>query len=170
MAKQRGTGLIRIRGQLLLHRLLVVGDQLKGRSCVRRLAAASGLCLAVAGSPVLGAEHTFDGVFSGKRILMKGSASPAEDDVSVTIHGDTLTFTDGALKKWTLDLPRFRGEMRAWDQALWLCVMLSSGFVAFFSSTPAELFFRPDPRTDGAAARSGGQGRPLAAAARRACP
>src|SRR6516162_94427 len=69
-----------------------------------------------------------------------------------------------------LDLPRFRGEMRAWDQALWLCVMLSSGFVAFFSSTPAELFFRPDPRTDGAAARSGGQGRPLAAAARRACP
>jgi len=69
-----------------------------------------------------------------------------------------------------MDLPRFRGEMRAWDQALWLCVMLSSGFVAFFSSTPAELFFRPDPRTDGAAARSGGQGRPLAAAARRACP
>jgi len=73
-------------------------------------------------------------------------------------------------KKRRLDLPRFRGEMRAWDQALWLCVMLSSGFVAFFSSTPAELFFRPDPRTDGAAARSGGQGRPLAAAARRACP
>ena len=62
----------------------------------------------------------------------------------------------------SVDLPRFRGEMRAWDQALWLCVMLSSGFVAFFSSTPAELFFRPDPRTDGAAARSGGQGRPLA--------
>jgi hypothetical protein len=26
---------------------------------------------------------------------------PAEDDVSVTIHGDTLTFTDGTLKKWT---------------------------------------------------------------------
>src|SRR5215472_13135989 len=26
-----------------------------------------------------------------------------------------------------VDLPRFRGEMRAWDQALWLYVMLSSG-------------------------------------------
>jgi hypothetical protein len=35
-----------------------------------------------------------------------------------------------------LDLPRFRGEMRAWDQALWLYVMLSSGFVAFFGSAP----------------------------------
>ena len=35
-----------------------------------------------------------------------------------------------------LDLPRFRGEMRAWDQALWLDVMLSSGLVAFFGSAP----------------------------------
>ena len=35
-----------------------------------------------------------------------------------------------------MDLPRFRGEMRAWDQALWLYVMLSSGFVAFFGSAP----------------------------------
>jgi hypothetical protein len=35
-----------------------------------------------------------------------------------------------------MDLPRFRGEMRAWDQALWLDVMLSSGFVAFFGSAP----------------------------------
>src|SRR5215471_12618469 len=43
-------------------------------------------------------------------------------------------------------------------------------FLAFFGSAPAEPFFRPDPRTDAAAARSGGQGRPLPAAARRACP
>jgi len=35
-----------------------------------------------------------------------------------------------------MDLPRFRGEMRAWDQALWLDVMLSSGLVAFFGSAP----------------------------------
>ena len=35
--------------------------------------------------------------------------------------------------------------MSAWDQALWLYVMLSSGFVAFFGSAPAEPFFRPDP-------------------------
>jgi hypothetical protein len=38
--------------------------------------------------------------------------------------------------KVALDLPRFRGEMRAWDQALWLYVMLSFGFVAFFGSAP----------------------------------
>ena len=69
----------------------------------RRLASALGLCLAVAGSPALGAEHTFDGDYSGKRVLTKGSAGsdcPAEDDVSVTIHGETLTFTNSALKKF----------------------------------------------------------------------
>ena len=61
------------------------------------------ICL-VAGIPALGAEHTFDGVYSGRRVLTKGSASsmcPAEDDVSVTIHGETLTFTDSALQKFT---------------------------------------------------------------------
>ena len=35
-----------------------------------------------------------------------------------------------------LDLPRFRGEMRAWDQALWLYVMLPPGLVAFIGSAP----------------------------------
>lgn len=71
----------------------------------RRLAAALGLCLAVAGTPVLGAEHTFDGIYSGKRVLTKGSASPtcpAEDDVSVRIHGDTMTFTNSDLKEFTM--------------------------------------------------------------------
>jgi hypothetical protein len=69
-----------------------------------RLAAALGLCLAVAGIPALAAEHAFDGVYSGKRVLTKGTASatcPAEDDVSVTIHGETLTFTNSALKNFT---------------------------------------------------------------------
>src|SRR5215472_15838280 len=70
----------------------------------------------------------------------------------------------------SLDLPRFRGEMRAWDQALWLYVMLSSVSWHSLVRPPAEPFFRPDPRTESAAARSGGQGRPLSAAARRACP
>jgi hypothetical protein len=67
------------------------------------LASALGLCLAVAGSPASGAEHTFDGNYSGKRVLTKGSAGPncpAEDDVSITIHGETLTFTDSELKKF----------------------------------------------------------------------
>lgn len=63
----------------------------------RRLATALGLCLAVAGTtPALGAEHTFDGVYSGKRVLTKGAAGPncpAEEAVSAAIHDETLTFT-----------------------------------------------------------------------------
>jgi hypothetical protein len=73
----------------------------------RRLAAASGLCLAVAGIPALGAEHNFDGVYIGKRSLTEGSAGPmcpAEDDVSVTIHGETMSFTDSALKNFAIVL------------------------------------------------------------------
>ena len=69
----------------------------------RRLGAALWLCLAVVGTPVLSAEHTFNGDYSGKRVLTKGPAGlecPAEDDVSVTIHGATLTFTNSALKKF----------------------------------------------------------------------
>jgi hypothetical protein len=75
---------------MILHRLL--------------LAAASVLCLAVAGISALGAEHNFDGVYTGKRLLTKGSAGPncpAEDNVSVTIHGETLTFTNSAFNKFT---------------------------------------------------------------------
>ena len=70
----------------------------------RGLAATLGLCLAVAVIPALGAEHTFDGVYSGKRALIKGSDPycPAEDDVSVTVHGETLTFTNSALKKFVI--------------------------------------------------------------------
>ena len=70
----------------------------------RCLATALRLCIAAAAIPALGAEHTFDGDYSGKRVLTKGLAGsdcPAEDDVSVTIHGETLTFTNSALKKFT---------------------------------------------------------------------
>ena len=61
------------------------------------------ICIAIAG-PVLGAEHAFDGAYAGKRVLTKGSGPncPAEEDVSVTIHGDTLTFTNSALNKFTV--------------------------------------------------------------------
>ena len=61
------------------------------------------ICLA-AGIPALGAEHPFDGVYSGKRVLTKGSdrTCPAQDDVSVAIHGETLTFTNSALKKFAI--------------------------------------------------------------------
>ena len=47
------------------------------------------------------------------------------------LEGLRYPFTIGGFyKDWVgalVDLPRFRGEMRAWDQALWLYVMLSSG-------------------------------------------
>ena len=68
-----------------------------------RPAAALCLSLAVAGSLALAAEHAFDGVYTGKRMLTKGSASltcPVEDDVWVTIHGETLRFTNSALKNF----------------------------------------------------------------------
>ena len=56
-----------------------------------RLATAWGFCLAVAATPVLGDETSFDGIYSGKRVLKKGEPGPtcpAEDDISVTIYGE----------------------------------------------------------------------------------
>ena len=50
-------------------------------------------------------EHKYDGVYTGKRSLTKGTASttcPAEDDVSVTITGEMMTFTNSAFKKYLM--------------------------------------------------------------------
>ena len=50
-------------------------------------------------------EHKYDGDYKGKRSLTKGTASttcPAEDDVSVTITGETLTFTSSAVKNYLM--------------------------------------------------------------------
>jgi hypothetical protein len=71
-------------------------------SCSHRLAAALGVCLAVAGIPALGAEHAFDGVYSGERVLTKGSGPdcPAEDNVSVNIHGEVLSFSNSVLQNF----------------------------------------------------------------------
>jgi hypothetical protein len=65
--------------------------------------AVSGICgvMCLVAGLALAAEHTFDGTYAGKRVLTKGSASPtcpAEEDVSVTIHGETLRFANGVLK------------------------------------------------------------------------
>ena len=59
--------------------------------------------LAVVG-PALSAENAFDGVYTGKRVLTKGSGPtcPSEDDVSVTIHGGVLTFTNSALRDFSI--------------------------------------------------------------------
>jgi hypothetical protein len=61
------------------------------------------ICLAVAG-PALAAGETLDGVYTGKRVLTKGSGSqcPGEGNVSVTIHGEALTFTNSALKNFLI--------------------------------------------------------------------
>ena len=65
-----------------------------------------GMFCLVAG-PALSAEpeHKYDGVYTGKRSLTKGTASttcPAEDDVSVTITGEMLTFTNSELKNYVM--------------------------------------------------------------------
>ena len=59
--------------------------------------------LAVAGSAV-GVESKFDGVYIGKRTLTKGSGPmcPTDDNVSVNIHSETLTFTNSALQKFVM--------------------------------------------------------------------
>lgn len=48
--------------------------------------------------------NKFDGVYSGKRSLVKGSERncSAQDNVSVTIRGETLTFTNDDLHKFTV--------------------------------------------------------------------
>jgi hypothetical protein len=65
-----------------------------------------GLIYPLTGSPLSAeAQHKYDGVYTGKRALTKGTASaacPAEDDASVTIDGETLTFTNSALKKYIM--------------------------------------------------------------------
>jgi hypothetical protein len=59
-------------------------------------------CLAITG-PTMGAGSPYDGVYVGKRSLVKGETSarcPATDDVSVTANDGELSFTDSALKKF----------------------------------------------------------------------
>ena len=78
----------------------------------------SGLCgtmyLVIAGS-ALGLENKFDGVYIGTRTLAKGSGPmcPASDEVSVDIHGETLTFTNSRLQKFVMGFhPRQDGSFR----------------------------------------------------------
>jgi hypothetical protein len=63
------------------------------------------LCLAVTGSS-LGAEAPYEGAYAGKRVWMEGSrqSCPAEDDVTVTIKGSILRFTNSALQDFDITL------------------------------------------------------------------
>jgi len=61
--------------------------------------------LALVVGPALGAEpeNKYDGVYTGTRTLTKGTAScAAEENVSVTIKGETLTFTHSTLKNYVM--------------------------------------------------------------------
>jgi hypothetical protein len=60
--------------------------------------------------PALSAANRFDGVYTGKRVLTKGSGPtcPSGDDVSVTIHGRALTFTNSALRDFPLSFDPYR--------------------------------------------------------------
>ena len=57
--------------------------------------------LAIAG-PALG--NTFDGVYTGQRLLTKGPTPPCSvrEDVSVTIADGTLSFANNALQDFTI--------------------------------------------------------------------
>jgi hypothetical protein len=57
------------------------------------------LCLAVAATS-FAADGTYDGTYTGKRVLTEGAATsdcPAEDNVTVTIKGIILKFTNSDL-------------------------------------------------------------------------
>jgi hypothetical protein len=56
-----------------------------------------------AAAPTLGAD-TYDGAYTGTRVLTNGpdQTCPAKEDVSVTVHGETLTFTNSSLRNETI--------------------------------------------------------------------
>ena len=68
---------------------------------------ALGICgtIGIVAGPALGDANGFDGVYSGKRVLTKGSAQTcptAEGDVSITIRGEVLTLTGGTLRNFLM--------------------------------------------------------------------
>jgi hypothetical protein len=60
------------------------------------------ICLFVAG-PALGADN-FDGTYTCKRVLTKGAdqTCPTEDDVSVSIQGEALKFTNSKVRGYII--------------------------------------------------------------------
>ncbi len=90
-----------------------------------------GLCVMIvfaATDSAVGAENKFDGVYTGKRVLTKGSdqTCPTQDDVSVTIHGETLTFTNSRLHNHSIGFePHPDGsfnEISAGDQGAYVTI------------------------------------------------
>ena len=69
----------------------------------RVLALVCGMGFLAVAAPLAFAD-AFDGTYTGKRVLTKrdNPSCPADDNVSATISGGTLTFTDSALKNFTI--------------------------------------------------------------------
>ena len=55
-------------------------------------------------TPAFGAENSYDGTYTGERVLTKGdpAACMAKDPVSVVIHGNQFTFTNSRAKDYTM--------------------------------------------------------------------
>jgi hypothetical protein len=82
--------------------------------CLLASALCGMLCLANLG-PALGVENRLDGIYIGKRTLTKGSGPmcPSEDNVSVNIHGETLTLTNSMVQNFVMGFhPRRDGSFR----------------------------------------------------------
>jgi hypothetical protein len=74
-----------------------------------------GLLVIAVTVPALGAADTFDGVYFGKQLptTSSGRACPTEDNVSVTIHGEALTFTNRNLRNFSIGFdPHQDGSFR----------------------------------------------------------
>ena len=77
----------------------------------RRAFLLTAACIALA-VPAFGAENSFDGTYTGERVLTVGDPATcvAKDAASATIQGDQLTFTHSAEKGYTIGFsPRADG-------------------------------------------------------------
>jgi hypothetical protein len=84
------------------------------------LSALCGVVGLVAAEAALCAENTFDGTYTGKRVLTKGPNAPcvSSEDMSATIRGGVLTFTNSALHNFTIGLdPRLDGSFSVISRA-----------------------------------------------------
>lgn len=63
-----------------------------------------GIALLGLATPAVALAGSFDGTYTGKRVLRKGDKTlcPTQEDVSVTIKDGTLTFTNSALKSFAI--------------------------------------------------------------------
>ena len=76
----------------------------------------AGICGLAAAASALGAD-TFDGVYTGKRVLTKALSLNCEpsDDVSVTIQGGAVTFTNSVLRDFSIAFNPHQTGLSAWS-------------------------------------------------------